>query len=80
MRHSCIGKIATEENLHTRWVLATTTVFQNLEEKLHTRWVLATIQFLKTLDLLFANRPTSELGKYLAYNFRDMTLAPYGDY
>ncbi|XP_059067781.1 cytochrome P450 750A1-like [Cryptomeria japonica] len=34
-------------------------------------------EFLKTHELIFANRPTSAMGKYLAYERRDMAQAPY---
>jgi len=36
--------------------------------------------FLQTHDLAFASRPATAAGKYLAYNFKDVALAPYGDY
>lgn len=36
--------------------------------------------FLKTHDLVFASRPATAAGKYMAYNFKDVALAPYGDY
>ena len=37
-------------------------------------------QFLKTHDLAFANRPESAASRYVAYNDKNMGLAPYGDY
>lgn len=36
--------------------------------------------FLQTHDLVFASRPATAAGKYMAYNFKDVALAPYGDY
>lgn len=36
--------------------------------------------FLKTHDLVFASRPATAAGKYLVYNFKNVALAPYGDY
>ncbi|KAL6498422.1 hypothetical protein OROHE_026690 [Orobanche hederae] len=35
-------------------------------------------QFLKTHDTVFASRPALAAGKYTAYNYSDMTWAPYG--
>ncbi|KAH9320252.1 hypothetical protein KI387_022021, partial [Taxus chinensis] len=37
-------------------------------------------EFLKTHDLVFANRPASTASKYVAYNEKNLSLAPYGDY
>ncbi|GLJ22356.1 hypothetical protein SUGI_0420910 [Cryptomeria japonica] len=37
-------------------------------------------EFLKTHDNVFASRPQSAAGKHLAYNYKDMVLAPYGPY
>jgi len=37
-------------------------------------------QFLKTHDLMFASRPPTAGGKYFAYNFQDIVMAPYGDH
>ncbi|GLJ45514.1 hypothetical protein SUGI_0958270 [Cryptomeria japonica] len=37
-------------------------------------------EFLKTHDLIFANRPPTSAGKYLAYQRRDVAQAPYGEY
>jgi cytochrome P450 len=37
-------------------------------------------QFLKTHDLVFANRRLTTTGKYLSYNFKGVILTPYGDY
>lgn len=37
-------------------------------------------QFLKTHDHVFASRPQTAAGKYLTYNYLDVTWAPYGDY
>ncbi|KAH9320250.1 hypothetical protein KI387_022019, partial [Taxus chinensis] len=37
-------------------------------------------EFLKTHDLVFANRPASAASKYVAYNEKNVGLAPYGDY
>jgi len=37
-------------------------------------------EFLKTHDLLFANRPSSIATKYLWYNSSDITFSPYGRY
>eukprot|EP00253_Pinus_taeda_P010707 PITA_10707 len=36
--------------------------------------------FLKTHDLVFANRPPTTAGKYISYNFKGLILTPYGDY
>ncbi|GFQ00613.1 flavonoid 3'-monooxygenase [Phtheirospermum japonicum] len=35
-------------------------------------------QFLKTHDTVFASRPALAAGKYTAFNYSDMTWAPYG--
>ncbi|XP_042035665.1 trimethyltridecatetraene synthase-like [Salvia splendens] len=37
-------------------------------------------QFLKVHDANFATRPALAAGKYTAYNYSDMTWAPYGPY
>ena len=37
-------------------------------------------QFLKTNDHLFASRPQTAAGKYTAYNYSNITWAPYGPY
>ncbi|KAH6834001.1 hypothetical protein C2S53_004803 [Perilla frutescens var. hirtella] len=37
-------------------------------------------QFLKVHDAVFASRPALAAGKYTAYNYSDMTWAPYGPY
>ncbi|KAH9320247.1 hypothetical protein KI387_022016 [Taxus chinensis] len=37
-------------------------------------------EFLKTHDLVFANRPASAATKYVAYDEKTMGFAPYGDY
>ncbi|GLJ45526.1 hypothetical protein SUGI_0958470 [Cryptomeria japonica] len=37
-------------------------------------------EFLKTNDLIFANRPATSAGKYMAYERRDVAHAPYGEY
>jgi len=37
-------------------------------------------QFLKTHDMVFANRPSTATGKYISYNFKGVILTPYGDY
>eukprot|EP00253_Pinus_taeda_P020393 PITA_20393 len=37
-------------------------------------------QFLKTHDMVFANRPSTATGKYISYNFKGVVLTPYGDY
>ncbi|KAL1551760.1 trimethyltridecatetraene synthase-like [Salvia divinorum] len=36
--------------------------------------------FLKTMDLTFASRPKTSAGKYLTYNYSDITWSPYGPY
>ncbi|KAL5820381.1 hypothetical protein ACOSQ3_022263 [Xanthoceras sorbifolium] len=36
--------------------------------------------FLRTHDLVFASRPPLEAAKYIAYNQKDMIMAPYGSY
>lgn len=36
--------------------------------------------FLKTHDLVFANRPPTTVGKYLSYNSKGLIVTPYGDY
>ncbi|GER27579.1 cytochrome P450 superfamily protein [Striga asiatica] len=35
-------------------------------------------QFLKTHDAVFASRPPLSSGKYLSFNYSDMSFAPYG--
>ncbi|KAL3638656.1 hypothetical protein CASFOL_016563 [Castilleja foliolosa] len=35
-------------------------------------------QFLQTHDIVFASRPALAAGKYTAFNYSDMTWAPYG--
>ncbi|XP_057819511.2 cytochrome P450 750A1-like [Cryptomeria japonica] len=37
-------------------------------------------EFLKTHDLIFANRPPSAAAHYMAYQRRNMVFAPYGEY
>ncbi|XP_057869276.2 cytochrome P450 750A1-like [Cryptomeria japonica] len=37
-------------------------------------------EFLKTQDNVFASRPRTAAGKYIAYNFKDLIFAPYGAY
>ncbi|TXG63691.1 hypothetical protein EZV62_010685 [Acer yangbiense] len=37
-------------------------------------------QFLKTHDHVFASRPQTAVGKYITYNYRNTTWAPYGLY
>ncbi|KAI5320072.1 PREDICTED: cytochrome [Prunus dulcis] len=37
-------------------------------------------QFLKTHDHVFASRPQTAAGKYLTYNYRNITWAPFGPY
>ncbi|KAG8378519.1 hypothetical protein BUALT_Bualt08G0145500 [Buddleja alternifolia] len=37
-------------------------------------------QFLKVHDTIFASRPALAAGKYISYNYQDMTWAPYGPY
>nr|ATG29958.1 CYP750C30 [Taxus chinensis] len=37
-------------------------------------------EFLQTHDLAFASRPPSAAGKYLTYNYKDITFVPYGAY
>ncbi|KAI3464296.1 hypothetical protein Pfo_020959 [Paulownia fortunei] len=37
-------------------------------------------QFLRIHDTVFASRPALAAGKYTAYNYSDMTWAPYGPY
>ncbi|PIN03545.1 Cytochrome P450 CYP2 subfamily [Handroanthus impetiginosus] len=37
-------------------------------------------QFLKIHDTVFASRPALAAGKYLSYNYSDMSFAPYGPY
>uniref|UniRef100_A0A0C9QQU3 TSA: Wollemia nobilis Ref_Wollemi_Transcript_13717_1676 transcribed RNA sequence n=1 Tax=Wollemia nobilis TaxID=56998 RepID=A0A0C9QQU3_9CONI len=37
-------------------------------------------EFLKTHDLLFANRPNCAAGKYLTYDYKDVAFAHYGEY
>ncbi|GLJ45520.1 hypothetical protein SUGI_0958370 [Cryptomeria japonica] len=36
-------------------------------------------EFLKTHDLIFANRPPSAAAHYIAYDRRDMVFSPYGE-
>nr|ATG29905.1 CYP750C24 [Taxus chinensis] len=37
-------------------------------------------EFLKTHDLVFANRPSSAAGEHIAYNYRNLGMSPYGPY
>eukprot|EP01018_Ginkgo_biloba_P010773 Gb_13999 [translate_table: standard] len=37
-------------------------------------------EFLKTHDLIFASRPSTCVGKYMAYNNTDVAFSPYGTY
>ncbi|KAL0360001.1 UNVERIFIED_CONTAM: Trimethyltridecatetraene synthase [Sesamum radiatum] len=37
-------------------------------------------QFLREHDTVFASRPALAAGKYISYNYSDMTWAPYGPY
>ncbi|KAH9312470.1 hypothetical protein KI387_027505, partial [Taxus chinensis] len=37
-------------------------------------------EFLKTHDLVFANRPVVATGKYMAYDHKDVAFAGYGEY
>ncbi|KAJ7955992.1 Cytochrome P450 [Quillaja saponaria] len=37
-------------------------------------------QFLKTHDRIFACRPQTAAGKYITYNYENITWAPYGSY
>nr|ATG29995.1 CYP750C26 [Taxus chinensis] len=37
-------------------------------------------EVLKTHDLVFASRPESAAGKYIAYNYKDIVFSPYGPY
>ncbi|KAL0456320.1 UNVERIFIED_CONTAM: Trimethyltridecatetraene synthase [Sesamum latifolium] len=37
-------------------------------------------QFLRVHDTVFASRPPLAAGKYISYNYSDMTWAPYGPY
>ncbi|GLJ45516.1 hypothetical protein SUGI_0958310 [Cryptomeria japonica] len=37
-------------------------------------------EFLKTHDLIFANRPPSSAARYMAYESRDVVLGSYGEY
>eukprot|EP01018_Ginkgo_biloba_P010768 Gb_16026 [translate_table: standard] len=37
-------------------------------------------EFLKTHDLIFASRPSTCVGKYMAYNYTDVAFSPYGTY
>ena len=36
--------------------------------------------FLKTMDANFACRPQNDAGKYIAYNYSDISWSPYGPY
>ncbi|RWR96690.1 cytochrome P450 CYP736A12-like protein [Cinnamomum micranthum f. kanehirae] len=40
----------------------------------------AALQFLKTHDLVFASRPLTETGRLISYNYKAMSLTPYGMY
>ncbi|CAK9137525.1 unnamed protein product [Ilex paraguariensis] len=40
----------------------------------------AAIEIMKTHDLIFANRPKSHVNKKLLYDFKDLSVAPYGEY
>ncbi|KAF8390528.1 hypothetical protein HHK36_025055 [Tetracentron sinense] len=35
---------------------------------------------MKTHDLIFSSRPKSSIAKRLLYDYKDLTLAPYGEY
>ncbi|KAJ4712446.1 Cytochrome P450 [Melia azedarach] len=35
---------------------------------------------MKTHDILFANRPDSSISRRLLYNYRDLSMSPYGEY
>ncbi|KAL0318601.1 UNVERIFIED_CONTAM: cytochrome [Sesamum angustifolium] len=37
-------------------------------------------EILKTHDLIFADRPQSSVGRQLLYDFKDVFVAPYGEY
>ncbi|GLJ31859.1 hypothetical protein SUGI_0641020 [Cryptomeria japonica] len=37
-------------------------------------------EFLKTQDLVFANRPNCAHGKYILYDHKDVAYSPYGEY
>ncbi|KAL0417241.1 UNVERIFIED_CONTAM: cytochrome [Sesamum latifolium] len=37
-------------------------------------------EIMKTHDLIFADRPQSSISKRLLYNFKDVSVAPYGEY
>ncbi|KAL6319684.1 hypothetical protein AAG906_026746 [Vitis piasezkii] len=37
-------------------------------------------EIMKTHDLIFANRPKMSLGKRLLYDYKDVSVAPYGEY
>ncbi|XP_057843435.2 cytochrome P450 750A1-like [Cryptomeria japonica] len=37
-------------------------------------------EFLKTHDLVFANRPNCAVGKYICYDHKDVAYGPYGGY
>uniref|UniRef100_A0A1D1XIA2 Cytochrome P450 93A1 n=1 Tax=Anthurium amnicola TaxID=1678845 RepID=A0A1D1XIA2_9ARAE len=37
-------------------------------------------EFLKTHDVVFADRPRTAAGKYTTYNYSDITWSPYGPY
>uniref|UniRef100_A0A2N9GUQ0 Cytochrome P450 n=1 Tax=Fagus sylvatica TaxID=28930 RepID=A0A2N9GUQ0_FAGSY len=37
-------------------------------------------EIMKTQDLIFANRPKSSMFDKLVYNYRDVAMAPYGEY
>ncbi|KAH7565820.1 hypothetical protein JRO89_XS08G0021600 [Xanthoceras sorbifolium] len=40
----------------------------------------AAVLFLRTHDLVFTSRPPLEASKYIAYNQKNMIMAPYGSY
>ncbi|KAL0356317.1 UNVERIFIED_CONTAM: cytochrome [Sesamum radiatum] len=37
-------------------------------------------EIMKTHDLIFADRPQSSISRRLLYNFKDVSVAPYGEY
>ncbi|GLJ34166.1 hypothetical protein SUGI_0686840 [Cryptomeria japonica] len=37
-------------------------------------------EFLKTHDLVFANRPCSAAGEHIAYNYKNLGMSSYGPY
>ncbi|KAL5818373.1 hypothetical protein ACOSQ4_022215 [Xanthoceras sorbifolium] len=71
--HRDLHKLAQKYGsiMHLRLGLKTTIVVSSSQ---------AAELFLRTHDLVFASRPPLEASKYIAYNQKNMIMAPYGSY